>query len=225
MKFIVIEGLDGSGKSTQVNLLRNYLSVEKIKYRYLHFPRTETPIFGELIARFLRGEMGDIHAVDPYLIALIYAGDRFEASEMIRKWLEEDHFVLVDRYVISNIAFQCAKLDKDTDRLTLGEWINRLEYEYYKIPQPDLNIFLDVPFEFTETQLSAGRSGEDRSYLRGNADIHENNLEFQKRVREIYLKMGVAQKNFRLVNCASDTGKVLAPDLIFNKIVKIIFNP
>ncbi len=109
MSFIVIEGLDGSGKSTQINMLKDYFAQKNIPFDYLHFPRTDAPVYGELIARFLRGEMGDIHQVDPYLIALIYAGDRDTAKPMIRSWLDAGYLVLVDRYVISNIAFQCAK--------------------------------------------------------------------------------------------------------------------
>ena len=149
MKFLVIEGLDGSGKSTQIRLMRNYLEERKIKYEYLHFPRTDSPVYGELIARFLRGELGDINTVNPYLIALIYAGDRNDAKELIHEWLRNGYFVLLDRYVISNIAFQCAKLHDENDRIRLKEWILNFEYNYNKLPVPDLNIFLDVPFEFT----------------------------------------------------------------------------
>ena len=88
MKFVVIEGLDGSGKSTQLKKLRAYLTENKIDYEYLHFPRTDSRIFGDLVARFLRGELGDIDTVNPYLIALIYAGDRNDAKEMINSMIK-----------------------------------------------------------------------------------------------------------------------------------------
>jgi dTMP kinase len=223
MKFVVLEGLDGSGKSTQIKLLREYLEKNKIRYEYLHFPRMEKPPYGDLIARFLRGEMGANTSVDPYLIALIYAGDRMDAAPLIKKWLKDDCFVLVDRYVISNIAFQCAKLDGESDRVKLNDWIIDLEYNYNSIPVPDLNIFLDVPFEFTVSQLSAERAGDDRSYLLGTRDIHEDDLEFQKKVREVYITLGASQKNFSLINCGGSSGKVLSPQEIFEKIKERIF--
>ncbi len=223
MKFVVLEGLDGSGKSTQIKLLREYLNRENIRHEYLHFPRMDSPVYGDLIARFLRGEMGANNSVDPYLVALIYAGDRNDASKMIKTWLEKDYFVLVDRYVISNIAFQCAKLNSDEEKLKLNDWILQLEFEYFKIPVPDLNIFLDVPFDFTQAQLTSEREGTDRSYLLGNRDIHEEDLEFQKKVREVYLTLGAKQRNFSVVNCGTDAGKVLTPAEIFEKIVKKIF--
>jgi dTMP kinase len=223
MKFVVLEGLDGSGKSTQIKLLRDYLNKEKIKHEYLHFPRMDAPVYGELIARFLRGEMGAINTVDPYLVALIYAGDRNDAGQKLKKWLEEDYFVLVDRYVISNIAFQCAKLKTHEEKQKLNDWILHLEYEYFGIPVPDLNLFLDVPFEFTQVQLSSERGGTDRSYLQGTRDIHEDDLDFQKRVREVYLSFGAMQKNFSVIDCGAADGRVLSPTQIFEKILRKIF--
>ena len=80
MALLVIEGLDGAGKSTQVRLLQEYLIANGMKYEYLHFPRTDSPVYGDLIARFLRGELGDNNSVNPYLVALIYAGDRADSK-------------------------------------------------------------------------------------------------------------------------------------------------
>lgn len=222
MKFIVTEGLDGSGKSTQINYLKNYLEDKNIPYRYLHFPRTDTPVYGDLIARFLRGEFGPIHAVDPYLVALLYAGDRDEAKSMIYEWLNEKYLVIADRYVYSNIAFQCAKLYEQEKKETLKNWILNLEFSYHKIPKPDLVLYLDVPFEFTKRNLTGFRSGNDREYLRGNADIHENDIPFQERVRQMYLWQAQGSDLFRVINCHHPSGNILQPDHIFNLIKTVL---
>ncbi len=223
MNFAVIEGLDGSGKSTQIKLLRKYLEDHNIPYKYLHFPRTDAPVYGELIARFLRGELGKISDVNPYLIALIYAGDRNDAKVLLNKWLDEGYFVLVDRYVISNIAFQCAKLEKQKDRDELKKWITELEYKHNELPRPDINLFLDVPFQFTREKLSGSRKGQDRSYLEGVKDIHEANLNFQRDVREVYLSLD-NDKGYKILPCYNDKNEIYSPQIIFEKIIKIFFS-
>ena len=219
MRFIVIEGLDGSGKTTQIKLFLKYLDEKSISYRYLHFPRTDSPFYGELIARFLRGDFGDIEKVHPYLVALIYAGDRNDAKEIIMEWLNTGYIVIADRYVNSNIAFQCAKLKNKKARQDLKNWILHFEYDYHRIPKPDLNIFLDVPFEFTKRKLSGTRKGDDRRYLKGQNDIHEKSLDFQKEVREIYLEISKFDPTFIRIDCSDGDGGILSPEEIFAKIV------
>ena len=183
MKLLVIEGVDGAGKSTQIKLLSEHLRNEGYRTEFLHFPRTDAPYFGELIARFLRGEFGSLGEVSPWLVAMLYAGDRKDASDMIARWLKSGSYVLLDRYTYSNIAYQCAKLNDPAEQDRLMDWILDLEFRHFGIPEPDLNIFLDVPFNFTENKLRSVRSGDDRSYLNGNRDIHEESLSFQKNVR------------------------------------------
>ncbi|MFC2096068.1 dTMP kinase [Bacteroidota bacterium] len=222
MSFIVIEGLDGSGKSTQLKKLRKYLEDNKIDYKYLHFPRTDSRIFSDLIARFLRGELGDINTVNPYLIALIYAGDRNDAKEKIDKWLSEDKLVIVDRYVYSNIAFQCAKLTDENDIAKLSEWIKDLEYSYFGISRPDLNIFLNVPFEFTRKNLTKQRSGDDRDYLNGKEDIHEKDIDFQDKVRNVYLHEVKKDNHLKIINCANEQGEMSQANEIFEKIIELL---
>jgi len=222
MKLFVIEGLDGSGKSTQLDLLKNFLRDRGYSYEYLHFPRTEAPYFGELIARFLRGEFGNLPDVDPYLVAILYAGDRRDASLRIRDWLDDGKVVLLDRYTYSNVAYQCAKIDDPSQQQRLMEWILNLEFKHFGIPRPDVNFFLDVPFEFTELKLSSLRSGDDRGYLNGNIDIHEKNLEFQKKVRGIYLKMSQSDQHLVTVNCCDQYGKMKSPREISELIISMI---
>ena len=221
MPFVVLEGLDGAGKSTQVALLRAMLAERGVACEYLHFPRFDAPVYGELIARFLRGEFGAADQVDPYLVALLYAGDRADAAAMIRSWLAAGKFVLVDRYLHSNIAYQCAKLPAG-QRDTLAQWIRTLEYGHHGIPQPDLALFLDVPFRFTEQKLTASREGDDRAYLAGREDIHEASLPLQQRVREVYLAEAARDDRFHVIACGDERCEMLPPDRIFDRIAAYI---
>ena len=218
--FIVLEGLDGAGKSTQITKLRDMFRAKGVESEYLHFPRFDAPIYGELIARFLRGDLGNVESVNPYLVALLYAGDRADAAATIRKWIEEGKVVIVDRYVYSNIGYQCAKIDDSAKRNELREWILHTEFEEFGIPKPNLSLFLDVPFAFTERKLSEVREGEDREYLQGGKDIHEASLDLQRRVREVYLESAMLDEDFKVVNCSTEEGGMASPEAIFERIME-----
>ena len=215
---IVLEGLDGSGKSTQVGLLRKYLRTVSEELKYIHFPRYDTPVYGDLIGKFLRGGFGSIRTVHPQLVALLYAEDRHAAAEQMRHTIENGGTVLLDRYVYSNIAYQCAKMDDITEKEALRQWIINTEYGHFRLPKPDLNIFLDVPIDFIEQKLDNDRKGPDREYLEGKADIHEEDIDFQKKVRKIYLEQCEMDDKFIRIDCSDDTGLILPPDFIFEKI-------
>lgn len=220
MALLVIEGLDGAGKSTQVELLQNFLKESGMPFEYLHFPRTDSPVYGDLIARFLRGELGEIDKVNPYLIALIYAGDRADAKNILDKWLKQGVTIILDRYVYSNIAYQCAKLTDPKQKDDLKKWILDTEFVYFALPKPDLNIFLDVPFNFTKQKLTEHRSGNDRTYLQGQRDIHEEDLDFQNRVRNVYLSLE-GEDRFVRIDC-SNGDVMLSPEEIFSKVRKVL---
>jgi dTMP kinase len=218
--FIVLEGLDGAGKSTQITKLRDMFRAKGVESEYLHFPRFDAPIYGELIARFLRGDLGSVESVNPYLVALLYAGDRADAATTIRQWLGEGKVVIVDRYVYSNIGYQCAKIADSTERNRLREWILHTEFEEFGIPKPNLSLFLDVPFAFTERKLSEVREGEDREYLQGGKDIHEASLDLQRRVREVYLESATMDDELKVVNCSTEEGGMASPEAIFERIME-----
>ena len=215
---IVIEGLDGSGKSTQVRKLRRYLGEKTRRLEYIHFPRYDAPVYGDLISRFLRGEFGSNEQVHPQLVALLFAEDRHGAAPRMKSILDAGGIVLLDRYVYSNIAYQCAKLDSEEERARLRDWIIGTEYGAFGLPVPDLNIFLDVPVGFVEQKLTSSRSGNGREYLAGGRDIHEADIEFQKKVRGIYLAQCKADPKFLRIDCADARGGMLPPDDIFDKI-------
>lgn len=224
MSFIVIEGLDGSGKSTQLEKLCEYLEQQKIKYRYIHFPRIDSSPFGSLIAMFLRGELGSIDTVNPYLAALLYAGNRNDAKQDITKWLSEKNLVIADRYVYSNIAYQCAKLNNRKEKKQLKNWILHLEYDHYGIPRPDLNVFLDVPIGFTRKNLEKTRTGSDRDYLEGKEDIHEKSISFQEKVRQAYLDQSEEENDLRTIKCYDQANKILQSADILQKLTSLLKN-
>ena len=219
---IVLEGLDGAGKSTQVRKLREYLGQKCPKLEYIHFPRYEAPVYGGLISRFLRGEFGPIDQVHPQLVALLFAEDRHGAAPVIHEALNNGATVLLDRYVYSNIAYQCAKLPNSNEAEALREWILNTEFGDFGEPRPDLNIFLNVPIGFVEKNISSERKGSDRAYLHQAQDIHEADIEFQKRVRAMYLRQAQVDKSLEVVDCSDADGGMLPPDDIFAKIKALV---
>jgi dTMP kinase len=219
---VVIEGLDGAGKSTQVKMAKEYIQSNGVNLKYLHFPRYEGSIYGELIARFLRGEFGTIDTVHPQLVALLFAEDRHDAATQIRKWIDEGYTVLLDRYVYSNIAYQCSKLSNPDEASRLRDWIFETEYGVFGIPKPDINIFLDVPLNFVDKMLKESREGDERDYLNGKTDIHEASIDFQSNVRKFYIAQTEADKNFIRIDCSNSRGEMLPPDKIFEKISPLL---
>lgn len=220
----VIEGLDGSGKSTQVRKLKKYLESISESLEYIHFPRYDAPVYGDLISRFLRGDFGDNNSVHPQLVALLFAEDRHAAADQMKQTLQRGGSILLDRYVYSNIAYQCAKLADEEQALALREWIFNTEYGDFGLPVPDLNIFLDVPIDFVESKLTSNRAGSDREYLEGQKDIHEADIEFQKKVRAIYRRQCELDPKFIRIDCSDDYGFMLAPNDIFEKIKTVVDN-
>ncbi len=219
-KFIVIEGLDGSGKSTQLELLQSYLEEKDIAFRHIHFPRLAEGIYGTLVADFLRGAFGKLEDVHPKLVALLYAGDRKDFASTITHWLNEGYLVIADRYVYSNIAFQCAKRPDSNEKQEIKQWILNLEYEYLKIPVPDLSLFLDVSTTAAAKAISGDDLRTSREYLSGGQDIHESDMDFQARVHQEYLDLIQSETDFHLLRCVNDHGERLSPGQTHHEIIR-----
>ncbi|GHT72233.1 thymidylate kinase [Bacteroidia bacterium] len=222
--FIAIEGLDGAGKSTQIRMIEQYLQQQGKRTQCLHFPRVDVGIWGDLVARFLRGDLGKINDVHPYLVALVYAEDRRAAAPLIQQWINENYFVIIDRYVYSNIAYQCAKTSNDAECSALRDWILHLEYEEFGIPKPQKCLFLDVPSTFTKATLQQQRTGDERAYLQGKQDIHEASLDFQQQVRKVYLQQASLDPQFHVISCIEEhTNAMASCEKTFEKI-KLLLN-
>lgn len=208
-KIITIEGLDGSGKSTQIKHLREKLKELGIPNQFIHFPMLNQGAYGTLIAEFLRGEFGSLEEVHPKLVALLFAEDRNEHQAKLKQWLKEGQIIILDRYVKSNIAFQCAKIEEEKKKEELKNWILDFEFSINRLPQPEVSFFLDVPLTAISTSLKKNREGEDRSYLQGKEDIHEASMDFQKHVLEEYCKLLEEIPSFYRIPCADNQNKWL----------------
>ena len=221
-KIITIEGLDGAGKTTQIELLTNKLNLLNIKHKFIHFPMLNKGLYGKLIAEYLRGEFGSVENVHPKLVALLFAEDRNEHKNQLREWLNEGYLIIMDRYVHSNIAFQCAKTYNIKEKIDLKNWILDFEFRHNELPQPNISFFLNVPFKFIEQSLKNSRVGIDRDYLNGKTDIHEDSLDLQKKVYDEYLNLIEEQSNFFEIKCFSNESKWLSAEEIHQTIIRKI---
>lgn len=217
---LVLEGIDGAGKSSQLPLLADFFRKSGKAVETVHFPRLAEKPYGEMIAAFLRGEYGSVDAVHPRLAALLYALDRERAAAGLKERLDAGAVVVVDRYIFSNIAYQCAKTDDPAERDRLADWIETLEYVHHGIPRPDLTLFLDVPLAFSLGALSKPREGADRRYLAGGGDIHEASGELQKKVRDAFLRLARDRATeLAVVECRGLDGRMADKATIHSRIV------
>ena len=178
-KLIVIEGTDGSGKSTQFRLLSQRLEQEQVSFRHIVFPRYDQES-SALIRMYLGGEFGSKPSdVNAYAASSFYAADRFASYKMDwGQWYEEGGLILSDRYTTSNAVHQASKEPAEKQNEFL-HWLYDFEYDKLKLPRPDLVIYLDVPTDFTEKMLR-GREAATNT----KADIHEQDMQYLATCRQ-----------------------------------------
>ncbi len=211
-KLIALEGIDASGKATQTALLRERVEAAGLSVRTVSFPRYGEGFFAELIERYLRGEFarraGD---VSPFLAALPYACDRWQAAPMLREWLGEGHVVLCNRYVAANLAHQGSKLADAAERLAFYDWDLRLEHEVLALPRPDLQVLLEAP---TDVAVALRRERDAREGRAEGGDIHEADAAYLRATAGAYREVADRTPGpWAIVQCA-EGGRMLPPDRI-----------
>lgn len=226
-KFIVFEGLDGSGKSTQTKLLISHFKKEGYKVETIDFPRHgEKPAW--LVDEYLRGKYGTAKEVGPYCASIFYACDRYDAGFKIREWLKEGKIVIADRYFASNIGHQGGKIKNKKERKKYFDWLYNLEYKILKIPKPDYNFILKTSFIFSlklANKITDKEKKARREIYLGRSekrDIHEKDKRHLKDALISYLHATKEfPKEFKIIECIKG-GKLLSPEVIHQKIWKII---
>lgn len=213
-KLIVIEGIDGSGKSVQAKLLIDRFKKEKRRVKFIKFPQYENNYWGGMVAKYLRGEFGEIISNDVYMPSMFYALDRWESAQKISGWLKNGYIVICDRYADSNKIHQLAKLKVKSEKLKVEKWLDLLEYDVLRIPRPDVVVYLDMPVKFA-FELSGNRN---RKYISGGKkDIHEADIKHLRNARKIGLGLCEKYKNWIKINSVKD-GKLLSVEDVRKKI-------
>ena len=194
-KLIAIEGIDGSGKRTQVELLTAALRERNHSVFATGFPQYDS-WFGKMVGQFLNGELGPLEGVDPHFTALLYAGDRFEAKAKLEAALNNGKMVLVDRYIGSNLAHQTARVGF-AKRAAFQEWIEHLEYGIYGLPKEDLVLYVRVPAAEAQ-KLVALKSA--RSYTSAKKDLQEASLRHLEDAAQMYDALS-KRPNWHKIEC------------------------
>jgi dTMP kinase len=197
-KLIVIEGTDGSGKSTQFRLMAERLEKENHPFRRLVFPRYSEES-SALIRMYLGGAFGSKPGdVNAYAASAFYAVDRYASYKQDwGKWYEEGGLVLSDRYTTSNAVHQASKETGEKHAQFLN-WLYEFEYDKLGLPRPDLIIYLDVPTDFTE-KLMRHREAETNT----KADIHEQDMTYLATCRETG-RAAAEHYGWTVIRCVKD---------------------
>lgn len=225
-KFIVFEGLDGSGKSTQTKLLMKYLRKKGFKTAKIDFPQHGEKSCG-LVDEYLTGKYGTAEQVGPYIASIFYACDRYDASFKIKKWLKQGKILIADRYLASNIGHQGGKIRSKTERKKYFKWLYNLEYGLFKIPRPNITIILKTSSSFS-LKLAHKITDEEKKARRKaylgcrKRDIHEEDKLHLDAALEAYLHVAKEfPSDFKVIECI-EKGRLLSPEEVHQKVIKIV---
>lgn len=214
-KLIIIEGLDGSGKSTQTALLEDYFKAQNVAYKKIKLPDYDSPS-STLVKMYLGGEFGrNADDVNPYAAGAFYAVDRFASYKL--GWgndYQQGTLILADRYATSNSIYQMEKLD-ESDWDAYLDWSADFEYNKIGIPKPDLVIYLDMPIEISQKLMTSRYNGDENK-----KDVHEADVAFLQSCRKSAL-YAAKKQGWAIIEC-SDGVNPLSVDEIHNKIIEYV---
>jgi dTMP kinase len=195
-KLIVVEGADGAGKATQVKMLTERLRGEGVVVETLEFPQYENSFFGSYLKEWIDEVHGNFLELDPRLSAILFAGDRYETKDLISGWLEEGKHVILDRYVSANMLHQGAKISDVEKRGAFLLWLQRLEYDVFGVPRPDMVVYLDMPAEMRHALLTTDES-------KPNLGHTETDEYYQAALQKCAASIAALEK-WKVVSCLMD---------------------
>ncbi len=225
-KLIVIDGTDGSGKATQVEYLIKHLKKDGYKVKTVDFPEYYQNFFGEFIGHCLSEQYYNFLHVHPKIASVLYAADRWESGESMKKWLKAGYIVIANRYVSANQIHQGGKISNTKKRNDFIKWLDEMEYKVFKIPKPNLTLYLSLPLKIVLELLETRNSSKmKREYLKKKKDVHEADEKFMENSIKSALWLAKREKNWSKIDC-SKKGQILSReeihDMIYEKVKKII---
>lgn len=225
-KLIVIDGTDGSGKATQVELLAKTLKNEGYKIKIVDFPEYYKNFFGAFVGHCLSEQYYNFINVHPKIASILYAADRWQSKEEMNKWLKEGYIIIANRYVSANQIHQGGKISDTRKRNNFIKWLNQMEYEEFGIPKPDITIYLSLPIEIVMRLIKNRESSKmKRVYLKKNKDVHEADENFMKNSIKSALWLAKTQPNWSKINCLGK-GEILSRgeihEMIYKEVKKIL---
>jgi len=224
-KLIVIDGNDGSGKTTQVNMLIRKLRKEGHVVKLADFPEYYNNFFGKFIGHCLSEQYYNWTHIHPKIASIIYAADRFESRDKIGGWLKKGYVVIADRYVSTNQIHQGGKIKNPKKRKAFISWLNEMEYEVFKIPKADAVFYLDVPLAVSLKLIRQRSKEKSRVYLGTKKDVHEKDKNFLKNSHTSALWLAKTQKGWIKIDCAKggtlNTRETIHQE-IYAKVKKVI---
>lgn len=224
-KLIVIDGVDGSGKNTQADLLIKHLHRDGKKVKVMDFPQYKDNFFGKFIAHCLSEQYYNWTHIHPKIASIVYAADRWESKEQIEKWLREGYIVILDRYISSNQIHQGGKIANVKKRKAFMKWLAEMEYKVFKIPVPDLTIYLSLPINLVMKLIKERNAKKGRAYLKGKKDAHEKDKKFMTNSIKSALWLAKTQKGWVKVECSQNSVMKTRENIheeIYEKIKKVI---
>jgi len=224
-RFIIIEGVDGSGKKTQTDLLIKRLRKDAQRVKTIDFPQYDNNFFGKLIGECLAGKHGDFTKLDPKIASVLYAADRFESSEKIKKWLKAGNIVIADRYANSNQIHQGGKISDSRKRREFLEWLDEMEFDIFKIPKPDAIVYLNVPLRLSLQLLENSDAKKRKVYLNGKKDAHESDLQHLANAKKSALNLVRENNNWIDIKCAKNgvlSSREKIAEIVWNEVRKVI---
>lgn len=218
-KFIIIEGTDGSGKTTQLTLLKKWLEESGIKTKTLDFPQYDE-FWGKMVGRFLRGEFGELDDVNPYLPSVLFMLDQASQSRRVQKWLKEGYYVLSNRYVQSSMAHQSAKFKSEKDQREYLKWLEDAAFKELGLVKDDLTVVLYANPDILR-ELSLKSRVRKKSYTI-TKDIAEDHATHQQDSARMYAKLCQQKETWQLLNCMDEVGRLLPIETIHQKLKELV---